>query len=264
MTALLVSGAVAPGTTPNPEQITTVEMPGAVPDPSLMFSNQDGKSVALGQYFDGTRPVLLVMAYYRCPMLCTLVLNGVNDGIRELAWTLGEQYRVVAVSFDPRDGANEARGKRTTYLKEYARHATSDGWDFLVGDEAPVRRLADSIGFHYQWMEDSQEYIHQAAVFVFSPKGVLSRTLFGTQHPPANLRRALVQASEGKLGGVLDWVELFVLEYDAATRSYVMVGTRVAALAVVPCVAALALVLLLRWRKTRASLGVGTAGAPPY
>ncbi|MEO5731144.1 MAG: SCO family protein, partial [Byssovorax sp.] len=128
----------------------------------IALRDQSGRAVTIGEYLDGKRPVMLVLAYYDCPMLCTLVINGALEEMKKLRWTAGDEYRVVVVSFDPRDTTESAAKKRLNYLDAYGRPVAEKGWDFLVGDEAQVKALAAAAGFHYRWDEGQKQFAHAA------------------------------------------------------------------------------------------------------
>lgn len=211
--------------------------------------DQSGRAVTIGDYLDGKRPVVLVLAYYECPMLCTLVITGALDEMKKLKWTAGDEYRVVVVSFDPRDTAEGAAKKRMNYLDAYGRPVADKGFDFLVGDEAQVRALAAAAGFHYRWDEDMKQFAHAAGSFVYTPDGRLSRTLYGITYP--GLKLALLEASEGKIGTVVDRVLLFCFHYDPLARGYVLATTRLVRASGVVTLAVLALWLLRFWRRER-------------
>jgi protein SCO1/2 len=179
-----------------------------------------GRSVTLEQLLDGEHPVILLLAYYRCPMLCGLTINGVAQGLNDLGWTPGEEFRVVTVSFDPRDGAPDAERARAKALDSLDLEVDEQAWPFLAGDEREVRRLADSLGFHYAYDERTDQYAHPSAVFVLTPRGVLSRVLFGFEYPALDLRMALVEAGEGKVGSMVDQVLVTCYRYDPTQRRY--------------------------------------------
>lgn len=231
------------------EGMQIVEHPGAVIPQGLTFTNQDGKAVTLGSFFDGKRPVLLVMAYYKCPMLCTMVLNGLKDGMKDLAWTAGQEYRVVTVSIDPRDDVQAAHDKRAVYLRSYGKNVGADGWDFLVGTPENVKALADTIGFGFKWLEDRQEYGHSAGAFLITPSGVLSRTLYGIQFSARDLRLGLAEASQGLLGSAWDKVMLFCYHYDPNSKSYVLAATRVMRLGGLVTMLLMGLFLVAMWKR---------------
>jgi protein SCO1/2 len=209
------------------EGIGIDEKPGSVLPQDLTFRDQDGKSVRLGEYLEKDKPVILVLAYYRCPMLCSLVLNGLGDGLRELAWVAGERFRVVTVSIDPSDTSEMAQKKRENQLASYGRKGAPRGWDFLVGNESDIKRLADLLGFRYRYDRVEKQYAHAAGAFVFTPDGRLSRTLYGISFPARSLRLALTEAAGGKLGSAWDKVLLFCYHYDPAARGYVLGARRI-------------------------------------
>jgi protein SCO1 len=215
----------------------------------IALRDQDGHAITTGDYLDGKRPVLLVLAYYDCPMLCTLVINGALEEMKKLPWAAGKEYRVVVVSFDPRDTTESARKKRLNYLDAYGRPVAEKGWDFLVGDEVQVKALAAAAGFHYRWDEGQKQFAHAAGAFVYTPDGRLSRTLYGITFP--SLKLALLEASEGKIGTVVDRVLLFCFHYDPLARGYVIATTRLVRASGALTLAALALWLLRFWRRER-------------
>jgi protein SCO1/2 len=234
------------------------EKPGAKWPSSIGFRDHAGREVTLAKYLDGERPIVLVLAYYRCPMLCSLVLNGLFDGLAKLdsdEWTAGKKFRVVVVSFDPRDGVAEAHDKRESYVGKYAREhrgaelGDDNGIEFLVGTPAAVKVLADNVGFRYRWDEKTQQFAHTAGAFVFTRDGRLSRTLYGMQFPSETLRLALAEASQGKLGSVWDKVLLFCYHYDPVSRGYVANAWQVMRVGGVLTLAALALFLAVLWRR---------------
>jgi len=188
--------------------------------PDLAFVDESGRKVTLADYFDGDRPVILTLNYYRCPMLCTLQLNGLIEALKELNWTPGEQFEIVTVSIDPVETPTLAKAKKQSYLSEYGRPAAAKGWHFLTGRQKEIRHLAAVCGFDYKWNEDRREWMHAAALFVCTPDGRLSRYLYGVQFEPQTLRLSLVEASSGKIGSPLDQIILYCLHYDAGAGRY--------------------------------------------
>jgi len=185
----------------------------------LPFKDDGGRDVRLGEFF-GTKPVVLALAYYECPMLCTQVLNGMTGALKTLSFDAGTDFEVVVVSIDPRDGYRMAAAKKATYLQSYGRPATAAGWHFLTGTEASSRALADAIGFHYAYDDNLKQYAHGAAIYVATPKGLMSRYLLGIDVAPRDLRLALVEASNNVLGTVTDRVLLLCYHYDPSTGKY--------------------------------------------
>jgi protein SCO1/2 len=184
--------------------------------------DHNGSKVMLKDYFAARRPVILVLNYYRCATLCSLVLNGLTDGMRGLEFTVGKQYQVVAVSIDPRDTTEVAGKKREAYLANFEHPLADPGkdWPFLVGSEPAIRQLADAVGFRYRYDEETKQYAHAAGIFVLTPDGRVSRTLYGIVFPARDLRLALVEASQGGIGSPVDRLLLFCYHYDPETRRY--------------------------------------------
>jgi protein SCO1/2 len=215
----------------------------------LALRDETGREVRLGEYFKSGKPVVLSLVYYECPMLCNQVLNGLVGALEALSFTPGQEFQVVTVSFDPRETAEMAAKKKETYLRRYRRSGAEDGWHFLTGDEASVRRLAQSVGFNYFWDERSQQFAHASAIMVATPGGRLSHYFYGIEYSPKELRLALVEASAGKIGSPVDKLILYCYHYDPTTGKYGPVIMNILRAAGVLTVAAvLALLLTLRRR----------------
>ncbi|CAN97760.1 MULTISPECIES: SCO family protein [Sorangium] len=227
------------------------ERPGALLPQKLRLRDQSGQEVELAKYAAGDKPLVLVLGYFECPMLCSLVLNGVLQAMKESAWTAGQEYRALVVSFDPRDTPEAARKKRANYIEAYGKPVTGDGFDFLVGDEASVRALADAVGFHYRWDETTEQYAHAAGAFVFTPDGRLSRTLYGISFPQKNFGLALREAGSGQVGSAWDRVLLFCFHYDPNARGYVLATRRLMMASGVVTVVLIGLWLIRFWRTER-------------
>ena len=193
----------------------------------LALRDESGAAVRLGDYFDARRPVLLSLVYYECPMLCTLVLDGMVRVLEDLDWTPGQNFEVVTVSIDPGETPDLARSKKQAYLDSYGRPEAAAGWHFLTGDAAEIRRLTAAVGFRYRYLEDSGEFAHPAVLFVLTPEGKLSRYLFGVQHDPRTLRLSLVEAAEGRIGSPVDKFLLYCYRYDAEAGRYAPVALKV-------------------------------------
>ena len=185
----------------------------------LPFVDESGTAVKLGDYF-GDKPVILVLAYFRCPMLCTLVLNGLVQSMRDMPFTLGNEFRVVTVSFDPRETPDMAAAKKRTYIGHYGKPAAAEGWHFLTGKEDAIERLTKAVGFHYIYDAKKDQYIHTAGIMVLTPTGKLSRYFYDIHYPSRDLRLALVEASANKIGSPVDQILLYCFHYDPATGKY--------------------------------------------
>ncbi|EYF06919.1 SCO family protein [Chondromyces apiculatus] len=191
----------------------------------LAFTDAAGREVRLGDYLGGDRPLVLVLAYYRCPALCSMVLRGLVEGLGRLSFTPGDEYQVLTVSFDPRDTAAAAAKKQAGVLAELSRGregaaVSPKAWPFVVGKEAEIGALAADLGFQFAFDPATEQYAHPAAVFVLTPDGRISRYLYGADYPARDLRLALLEASEGKVGGIVDRVIMTCYRYDPATRRY--------------------------------------------
>ncbi len=183
------------------------------------FRNEAGDAVRLGDYF-GEKPVVMVFAYYECPMLCTLAINGLASALNILTLDAGRDFEVVIVSFDPRDTPAAATAKKATYLSRYKRPGADAGWHFLTGDRESIDRVTKAAGFRYAWDQDTKQWAHPAGVIVLTPEGRLARYLFGIEYGPRDLRFALVEASAGKLGSRVDSLLLYCYHYDPMTGRY--------------------------------------------
>jgi len=189
-------------------------------NPSLAFQDQTGKLVHLGDYFRDDKPLVLTLAYFRCPMLCGLVLRGTVTSLRKLPFRLGDDYRALTVSFDPHDAPSEAAHKRETTLLAMPYRSDPESWPFLVGQHAQIRALADALGFRFAYDERTGQYAHPAAVFVLTPDGRISRYLYGTELSPRDVRLALIEAASGKIGSIVDRILLTCYRFDPATRRF--------------------------------------------
>jgi protein SCO1/2 len=186
------------------------------------FKDDEGKDVQLGSYFQPGKPVLLNFAYYQCPMLCNLVLNGMLDGMKKLSWTPGKEFEVVTISIDPRETQDLAAAKKKTHIEALGKPEAAAGWHFLTGNEKDIKRVADAIGFKYQYLRNTNEYAHAAGIFTISPAGKISRYLYGVEFKRKDLRLALLDASEGRALSIGEKIEMFCYRYDANAKGYVL------------------------------------------
>lgn len=236
---------------PGLERVDIEEHLGARVPLDLTFTDDHGRLVTLGEYFESGRPVFLNLVYYECPMLCNVVLNGVTASIKQLDWLPGEEFRMVTISINPRETHDLAAAKKAGYLNEMARPGAEQGWAFLVGEESQSKALADAIGFKYFYDESIQEYAHTAAAFVLAPDGTISRYLYGIEYNPRDVRLALLEASDGKIGSTLDRLILYCYHYDPEANSYTLFATNVMRLGGLVTVSLLSLFVALLWRKER-------------
>lgn len=237
------------------EGVTVEERLGSVIPLDLVFTNEDGEEVSLDTYFDGDRPVLLALVYHECPMLCNLVLHGLTETLRQMQWTPGDQFEVVSVSFNPRETPAVAADAKQTYLSLLDRPEAEDGWHFLTGSEASIGPLTEAVGFRYHWVEEEQQYAHPSTLIFLSGDGKVSRYLHGIEYRPSDVRNALVEASEGKVGSAIDQVILFCFQYDPNSNSYVPHALNLMKLGGMLTVLLLGSLLFVYWRREARRLG---------
>ncbi len=228
---------------------------------TLPFRDENGRTVQLGEYF-GHRPVVLALVYYDCPMLCTEVLNGMVSAFSLLKFDIGREYDVVTVSFDPREKPELAREKKATYLRRYGRPGAEQGWHFLTGDAASINALTRAVGFHYQWDPQTQQFAHATAVMVLTPHGIIGQYLYGVEYSPKDLRFALVEASSGHIGTIVDQVLLYCYHYDPRTGKYGAIISRVLKVAGVMTIVLLGGFLLAMFKLEPKRRAESRAGRP--
>jgi protein SCO1/2 len=215
----------------------------------LNFADEDGKPVRLGQVVGlGPRPVILSLVYYDCPMLCGEVLNGMASALGVLKFNIGEEYEVVTVSFDPRETPAQARNRKETTLHRLGRRGAQRGWHFLTGKPEAISALANAVGFHYQWDPQAQQYAHAAAIMVLTPQGKIAQYFYGVEYSPKDIRLALIEASQNRIGNVVDQLLLYCYHYDPRTGRYSAIVTNVLRVAAVLTVLVLSSLLIVMFR----------------
>jgi protein SCO1 len=215
----------------------------------LEFKDDDGKTVKLSDYCNGQRPILLTLNYYRCPMLCTLQLNGLVEGLKNMPWTAGEQFDIVTVSFDARETPQLARLKKQSYVESYGRPGAAGGWHFLTGREENIRTLTDTVGFQYRYDKDADQYVHVACAFVCTPDGRVSRYLYGVMYDPRTLRLSLLEAGEGKVGSTTDQILLYCFHYDPSKGTYTWAAMGLMRAGGITTMLVLGIVMTVLWRR---------------
>jgi protein SCO1/2 len=209
------------------------------------FRDEAGREVELADFI-GKRPTVLVLAYLRCPQLCTLVLNGLLDGLKDVPYEAGKEFEVVIVSFDPRETPELAAAKKESYLAGYARPGAEQGWHFLTGERDQIDRLAEAVGFRYAFDPKHDRFNHPSGVVILTPDGRVSRYLFGIRFPHRDLKLGIVEASEGRVGSLVDQLLLFCFHYDRDSGSYTLNAVRIAGAVTVVMLAAF---LVSLWRR---------------
>lgn len=217
----------------------------------LNFYSEAGEPVTLRNYFHQDKPVILVMAYYSCPMLCTLVLNGMSEAAQKLPWDIGEKFEMVVVSIEPSETPELAQAKKENYLKGINQPNAADGWHFLTGAADQSKALADAVGFKYYWDEDQKQWAHPAVLMLVSPTGKITRYLYGIEYPERDLRLGLIEASEGKVGSTVDRIILYCYHYDPNAGGYVLFAQNVMMVGGLATVALLGLLILFLWLRER-------------
>lgn len=232
---------------------------GAVVDPTLAFTDDRGYPFTLKQLFPGDKPVLLVPGYYTCPSMCGTVLDALVTALNDVALQPGKDYHLLNVTIDPRETAEVAANRKATFAAKLTKAGVEEGWRFLVGDEAPIKALMGAVGFRYYWDEHNARFDHPPALIFLTPQGKVSRVIASSQFDPADLRLAIVEAGEGKIGTFWDQVQLSCLVWDPKTTSYSVAAMTVMRIGGVITVLVLAVMITAMIRRERRR----TAAPPP-
>jgi protein SCO1/2 len=218
----MTKGIMSPPANVRPPYLENVgieqHLDGQVP-PDLAFVDDTGRAVKLGDYF-GKKPLILNLVYYNCTMLCGEALAGLSGSMKMVKFTVGDEFDVVTVSFNPNEIPAIAAEKKKDYMKRYGRPGAAQGWHFLTGPAESINALTKAVGFQYQYDPKSSQYAHATAIMVLTPQGRISRYFYGVDYPPKDLRMGLVEASQGKIGNAVDAVLLYCYHYDPATGKY--------------------------------------------
>jgi protein SCO1/2 len=234
---------------PELKNIDVVEHLGESIPLDIEFTNDQDELITLDKYFNTGKPVILVLAYYECPMLCTFVLNGLTEVASKLSFVPGNEYQILTVSIDPEESVQLANAKKETHVNALNIPHAEKGWDFLIGKAKSSKKLANTLGFKYYYDEERNEYAHPAVVFVLTEEGVISRYLFGIDYKEKDLRFALMEASAGNIGDVFDKFLLFCFHYDPDKNGYVLFAGNVMKIGGVVIVLFLVIILASLWRK---------------
>ncbi|HZU33052.1 MAG TPA: SCO family protein [Candidatus Angelobacter sp.] len=187
---------------------------------NLAFNDESGRPVQLQQYF-GSRPVLMMLVYYQCPMLCTQVLNGFTGAMNGIVrFNIGREFNVITVSIDPRDTPQDAAEAKQRYIKRYRRAGAEQGWHFLTGKKDQIDALAQAVGFRYAWDPQIKQYAHASGIILLTPDGRVSQYYYGIEYAPRDIQLGLIEASKGKIGNLVDQVVLYCYHYDPRQGKY--------------------------------------------
>ena len=189
-------------------------------DLNMIVTNEAGEKVPLSSFFKKHRPVVLSPVYFSCPGLCNFHLNGFVDTLKTLDWSIGNQFEMVAFSFDPKETSDVAAKKKASYLKVYGRAGAENGWHFVTADQDTVNKLTQAVGFKFKWNEKVNEWSHASAAIIISPEGKISRYLHGIQFEGRDVKLALNEAADGKVGNIVDSVMLYCFKYDRHQSKY--------------------------------------------
>lgn len=192
----------------------------------LVFKNEKGETVKLGDYF-GSKPVLLNLVYFRCPMLCGFVLDGFVKAMKPLKFIPGQEFDVITVSIDPKDTPSDAAAKKEKYVRDYKKPGVEKGWHFLTGEKESIDKLANAVGFRYVYDSKSGQYAHAGGMMVATPEGKLSRYFYGIEYAPRDIKFSLIEASKNKIGSFADQLLLLCFHYDPLTGKYGLVIQRI-------------------------------------
>lgn len=220
--------------------------------------DETGRTVTLAELGEG-RPIVLVPAYYECPMLCSMVLGGVMSSLSVLELDAGRDFEVAAVSFDPDETPEMARAAKARHLSRYDRPGAGDGFHFLTGEAAAVAAVMDAVGFRYAYVPERDEWAHAAGFVTLTPDGTVARYHYGVEYPPRDVRLGLVEAADGAVGSAVDEVLLYCLRYDPATGRYSLAILNLVRAGGVLTVAGIGLFMFVSWRRGRRSEATGEA-----
>jgi protein SCO1/2 len=243
-TKVLVTGHDLPKELQN---VGVEEHLGANLDLDLQFTEESGKLVPLRTFFHSGKPVLMAMVYYTCPSLCNYHLNGLTDAMKKLKWTSGQDFEVVAISMNHKETPDLAAKKKASYLEAYGRHIGDQGWHFLVGSQENVAKLASQLGFKFFWMEDKKQFAHASVAYVVTPEGKISRYLHGIQIEPNTLKLSLLEASNGKIGNVLEHALMFCFQFDPVKNKYTLYAWNIMRIGAFMTVVLLGIFLIPVW-----------------
>ncbi|MCU1302887.1 MAG: hypothetical protein JWQ87_3171 [Candidatus Sulfotelmatobacter sp.] len=251
--AQMNSGMMSPPANTRPPRLENVGIEqhlDAQVAPDLIFRDDTGKTVKLGDYF-GRKPMILNLVYYNCTMLCGEALAGLSSAMRLVKFDVGNQFDVITVSFDPRETTEMAAAKKKDYVGRYGRANAAAGWHFLTGQADSINALTKTVGFQYQYDAKSNQYAHATAIMVLTPEGRISRYFYGVDFPPKDLRMGLVEASQGKIGNAVDAVLLYCYHYDPQTGKYGAMVANILRLAAAATILLLGGLLFILWRLDR-------------
>lgn len=226
-------------------------------DLGLKFKNEDGQEVSLASFYDGKHPVVISLIYFSCPGLCNFHLNGVIDTLKTVNWSAGNEFQYLVISFEPKDTPLLASQKKENYMKAYGRPGTEKGWHFLTADEATIKKITSQIGFQYKWVPETNEWAHASAAIVTTPKGKISRYLHGILFEGRDFKLALSDATEGRIGTLVDRMVWYCFHYDPKLSKYTLYAANIMKVGGVLIILILAAILIPVWIRSYREQTVG-------
>tara|TARA_B100001079_G_scaffold160541_1_gene137574 strand:- start:4845 stop:5657 length:813 start_codon:yes stop_codon:yes gene_type:complete len=215
------------------------------------FVNESGEVIEIGSFFNNEIPTILTLNYFECPMLCTLVLNGLAESIKNLTLNSGDDYQIITIDINPNEKTLFANQKKKNYIKGYGLQNVEKNWHFLTGTQESIKKIADSIGYIYYYDEQRDEYMHPAAITLLSSEGKISRYLYGIEYPNKDLKLGILEASEGKVGSTLDKIILYCYHYDPYKNTYTIFATNVMRLGGIFTIIFLCIMIAGYWKKDK-------------
>jgi protein SCO1/2 len=217
------------------------------------FKDENGNNVRLGDYFKKGRPVILALVYYECPMLCNQVLNGLSGSLKGINFDAGKEFEIIAISFDPRENekADLAKNKKANYVERYGRAGAEDGWHFLTGTQDSIDSITKAVGFNYHWDEKTNQFAHAGGIMVITPEGKVSRYFFGIDYAPKDLKFALMESANDKVGSPVDKLLLYCYHYDPASGKYGLAILNVMRLGAIATMLGLGAMVFVFWRRNK-------------
>lgn len=217
----------------------------------IQLVDHNGDSVFIGDYFDDGKPVLLNLVYYDCPMLCSLVLQGMLTSMRQIDWKPGDEYKILTISIDHEEPTKLAAKYRNAYHDSLALNRAREGWEFFTSNEQDIKRLTDAVGFQFKYDPDIDQYAHSAAIMFTDPGGKITRYLYGIEYSPIQVKKALDEASEGEIGSTVDKILMYCYQYDPESKSYVPFALNIMKLGGLVVMIALFIFLGILWYRER-------------
>ncbi|MEC7822321.1 MAG: SCO family protein [Candidatus Neomarinimicrobiota bacterium] len=219
------------------------------------FLNEKGEKVVLKDFFYQDIPTIITLNYFECPMLCSLVLNGLGDSIKKMNLNPGDEYQIITIDINPHESYKLANQKKNNYIKQYDIENLDKNWTFLTGNYDNIKKVTDSIGFIYYYDRIRDEYMHPAALTVVSSEGMISRYLYGIQFPEKDLKLALLEAAKGKIGSTIDKIILSCYRYDPYKNTYTLFATNIMRIGGIFTLIFIGLMLYNYWRKDHYLIG---------